>query len=133
MGSFIKDENFLNDNIFLFEKRLGSQYSIFFDGKTPTFVTYYHINNINSIADSGFLNVENILGPESPIRFQKIESFPLYGIESIKPDLVDEDEGLNSNFDGEAIALPNTIKPLPNDFFTINYLDNTFLFMEDSL
>jgi hypothetical protein len=129
MGSFIQDEKFLNDNIFLYEDRIGSQYSIFFDNKNPTFVTYYHINNINSITDTGLLNVENIIGPDSPIRFQKINNFPLYGIENIKPELGEEEEGLTTSFDGEAIVLPNTIKPLPHDFFTINYLDDTFVFM----
>lgn len=129
MGNLIPDQSFLNDNIFLYEKRLGSQYTIFFDNKTPTFTTYYHINNINSITDSGFLNVENILGSESPIRFQKIENFPIYGIESIKPDLVDDDEGLTSSFDSDAIILPNTIKPVPNDYFIINYLGDNHVFM----
>lgn len=129
MGGFIRDEDFLNDNIFLYEKRLESQYTIFFDDKAPTFTTYYHINNINSIADTGFLNVENILGSESPLRFQKVESFPIYGIDSIKMELTDEDVGLQTAFDGEGIILPNTIKPLPHDFFTITYLGKRFIFM----
>lgn len=129
MGNLITDKNFLNDNIFLFEKRLGSQYTIFFDNKTPTFTTYYHINNVNSITDSGWFNVERIIGSQSPIRFQKIENFPIYGIESIKPDLGDEDMGLQASFDGDAIILPNTIKPLPNDLFTISYLGTRFVFM----
>lgn len=129
MGNLISDKNFLNDNIFLYEKRLESQYTIFFDNKSPTFTTYYHINNINSITDSGFYNIERVIGSESPIRFQKIENFPLYGIESIKPDLADDEEGLTASFDGDAIILPNTIKPLPNDLFTISYLGNKYLFM----
>lgn len=128
MGYIINDKDFINDNIFKFEKRLESQYTIFLD-KNPTFVTYYHINNVNSIADSGLLNVEEILGKESPIQFQKINDFPIYGIDQIKLDLSDEDEGLNSSFEGEGIILPNTIKPLPNDYFIISYLDESYIFM----
>lgn len=132
MGYIINEKNFINDNIFKYEKRLESQYSIFLD-RSPTFVTYYHINNINSITDLGLLNIEGILGYDSPLRFQKISDFPVYGIESIKLDLADEEEGLNTSFEGDAVILPNTIKPLPNDFFSISYLDKTYLFMVTSV
>lgn len=128
MGYIINDKDFINDNIFKFEKRLESQYTIFLD-KNPTFVTYYHINNANSIADSGLLNVEEILGPQSPIEFQKINDFPIYGIDQIQIDLAEEDEGLNGSYSGEGIILPNTIKPLPNDYFLISYLDQSYAFM----
>lgn len=129
MGSFISDKRFVNENIFLHEKRLESQYTIFFDNKTPTFVTYYHINNINSITDTGLLNVEKVIGTNSPIRFQEIADFPIYGIEQIKLDLNDNEEGLNSSYESDGIILPNTIKPLPNDLFTISYLGKGFIFM----
>lgn len=132
MGYIINEKSFINENIFKYEKRLESQYSIFLD-RSPTFVTYYHINNINSITDRGLLNIEGLLGPDSPLRFQKIEDFPIYGIESIKLDLAEEDEGLNTSFESDAVILPNTIKPLPNDFFTISYLDKTYLFMVTSV
>jgi len=128
LGFIINDKNFINDNIFKYEKRLESQYSVFTD-RNPTFVTYYHINNINSITDTGLLNVDRIIGNESPLKYQKIEDFPIYGIEQIKIDLSDEDEGLNGSFEGDGIILPNTIKPLPNDFFIISYLDSSYLFM----
>ena len=129
MGKFIEDKKFINENIFLYENRLESQYTIFFDGKTPTFTTYYHINNINSITDSGLMNVEKVIGPQSPIRFQKIDDFPIYTSEPIKLDLSDNDEGLNTSFESDGIILPNTIKPLPNDLFTISYLGKSYIFM----
>ena len=132
MGYLINDKNFINDNIFKYEKRLESQYTIFTE-KSPTFVTYYHISNINSITDSGLLNVEKILGKDSPLRFQEIHDFPIYGIENIKIDINEEEEGLNGSFEGEGIILPNTIKPLPNDFFIISYLDKTYIFMVTSI
>lgn len=128
MGFILNDKNFINDNIFKFEKRLESQYTVFTE-KNPTFVTYYHINNINSITDTGLLNVDRILGNESPLKYQKIEDFPIYGIDQIKLDLSDDDEGLQGSYEGDGIILPNTIKPLPNDFFTISYLDSSYLFM----
>lgn len=128
MGFLIDEKQFINDNIIQFEDRLNSQYSRFLD-KNPTFVTYYHINNIESITDTGLNNIEQIIGPNSPLKFQKISDFPVYGVESILLDLVEDDEGLTSSYDGELIILPNTIKPLPGDFFTIDYLGRQFLFM----
>lgn len=132
MGKLLNDKEFINSNIFKYEQRLESQYTIFLD-KTPTFVTYYHINNLNSIVDSGFYNIEKVLGEDSPIRFQQINDFPIYGIESIKLDLNDEEEGITGNYEGEGIILPNTIKPVPNDVFIISYLDQDILFMVTSV
>lgn len=132
MGKILDAKQFMNDNIFNYEQRLESQYTIFLD-KNPTFVTYYHICNATSITDTGFLNVERVIGDNSPVQFQRIEDFPIYGIESIKLDLSDEDQGLTSSFEGEGIILPNTIQPYPNDCFTISYLDRNYLFMISSV
>jgi len=128
LGYLIDDKTFINENIFKYEERMNSQYSRFLD-KNPTFVTYYNIDNINSITDSGFINIEDLLGENSPLKFKKINDFPVYGLESIMLELSEEEEGLTTNFDSELIILPNTLKPLPNDFFTISYLDKNYLFM----
>lgn len=128
MGFLVDEKRFLNDNIFKYEERMNSQYSRFLD-KNPTFVTYYHISNIESMTDNGFQNVERILGPDSPIRFQEIKDFPVYGLDPILLNLNDEEQGLDTSYEADLIILPNTIKPLPNDCFTINHLSNTYLFM----
>lgn len=128
MGRLLNEKNFINNNIFDFEQRLDSQYSVFLEGN-PTYVNYYHINNIESITDSGWMNVEKILGENSPLKFQEIKDLPLYGIENIQLDLADEEEGLTNSYEGTATILPNTVKPLPNDLFTISYLGKKFLFM----
>jgi len=128
MGFLVNEKQFINDNIFKYEERMNSQYSQFLD-KAPTYVSYYHISNIESITDTGLLNVEQILGPNSPLKYKQINDFPIYGVEQVLLDLNDEEEGLNTSFEGEAIILPNTVKPLPNDFFTISYMDSNYLFM----
>ena len=129
MAGFIFDEQkFVNDNVFAFENKLNSQYSRFLD-KSPTYVTYYNISKTESTVDLGFSNIEAILGPNSPLKFKEIKDFPVYGLESVQFDLDDDDEGLNISFDSELIILPNTVKPLPNDFFIVNHLGKEFLFM----
>lgn len=128
MGYLIDENQFINDNIIQFEGRMESQYSRFLD-KNPTFVTYFHINNIESITDTGFNAIEQVIGINSPLKFQKINNFPVYGLEPILLELSDEEEGLTTTYDGELIILPNTIKPLPNDFFNINHLGKSYIFM----
>ncbi len=122
------EQKFLNDNAFLYEERMSSQYARFLD-KTPTYVTYYKINSKESTADTGFQSVERILGKQSPIKFNQINDFPIYNIDQIVLDLNQEEQGLDSNFEGEGIILPNTVKPTPNDIFTINHLSNEYIFV----
>lgn len=129
MASFLIDEkSFINDNIFLHETRMGSQYSRFLD-KTPTFVRYFNINGVESTVDIGFQNIERYLGPNSPLRFNEVKDLPIYGIDQIVLDLQEEENGLDTSYNGEGIILPNTIKPYPADFFTISYLDKNYLFI----
>lgn len=128
MGFLVDEKKLVNDNIFLHEERINSQYMRFLDS-TPTYVTYYHINNIESTVDNGFQNVERVIGENSPIRFNEIKNFPVYGIEQIVLGLNLEEHGLDTSYEGEGIILPNTIKPLPNDLFIISYLNQDYIFM----
>ena len=127
MAYLIEDKQFINDNVFKFEERAESQYTRFLD-KNPTFVTYYNISETTT-NDSGLFNVEQVLGNNSPLRFKKVSDFPIYGIESILLSLNEEDQGLDSSFESDATILPNTIVPLPNDLFTISYMNKNYLFM----
>lgn len=128
MGFIMDEKSFLNNQAFKFEDRLNSQYTKFLD-KPPTYVTYFHINNISSTTDNGFGNVQELIGDESPLRFREIKDFPIYGIDNLILELNDEEEGLQTGLDGEGVILPNTIKPLPGDYFTISYLKEKFLFV----
>ena len=127
MAYLLNEQSMLENNAFEFENRLNSQVTRFLD-KNPTFVTYYHVNVNESTVDEGFRDIEAILSHRSPLRFQKILNFPLYGIEAIVLNLSDNEQGLDTNFEGEAIILPNTIKPLQNDFFIINNIKGSFIF-----
>lgn len=128
MGFLINETKMINDNAFLFEDRLNSQYARFLD-KAPVFVTYYGINNIESTVDNGLKNVERSLGDNSPIRFKQVNDFPIYGLDAIIPTLSLEDQGLDGSYDADGVILPNTIIPQVNDFFTIKHIGHDFLFM----
>lgn len=127
MAILIDEKKLVNDNVFRYENRLNSSIARFID-KSPTFVTYYHVNYLETTLDGGYRDIEEILGKRSPLKFQKITDFPLYGIEAIVLNISDNDQGLDTDFQGEAVILPNTIKPLQNDFFMINSVKGSFIF-----
>lgn len=127
MGFKFDEKALINNNIFKYEDKLNTQYTRFLD-KTPTYVTYYNICTAETTVDLGFSNVEKILGNNSPIRYNEVKNFPIYGMEAIQLMIDDGDEGLNTSYDSELIILPDTIKPYPNDFFIIEHKGNQFLF-----
>jgi hypothetical protein len=127
MAIFVNEKKMVESNIFQYEEKLKSPMARFLD-TTPTFVTYYHINADETTTDAGYKDVASIVGFRSPIKFKKIENFPMYGIEQIVLQLQDQDQGLDTEYSNDAIILPNTIKPLENDFFMIPYLHDVYLF-----
>lgn len=127
MPIFINEQKMVDENVFRFEDRIKSATSRFID-TTPTFTQYFHINVDESTTDEGFVDVAAIIGRNSPIRYNKIENFPLYGIEQIVLQLQDTEEGLDSGYEGEAVILPGTVKPVQNDFFIIPILQDDYLF-----
>ena len=127
MAIILNEQKFVEDNIFKYEDRLNTQVSRFLD-KSPVFVLYFHINVNDSTVDGGLKDVEELIGKRSPLRFQKIDNFPIYGIEGIMLTLEEGEEGLNSGYQGEAVILPNTIKPVPNDYFMIKHLQESYIF-----
>lgn len=118
MAFKINEKKMVNDSTFQFEDRLKSP-TIRFGETTPVFTTYYHINSTFTTTDEGFQDIASFLGNQSPLRFDKIEEFPLYDLEQVVLQLSDSESGLDSNFESEAKIMPGTIRPYPNDIFII--------------
>lgn len=127
MAFFVDEQKMIEDNIFKFEDRLNSQVIRFLD-KSPFFVTYFHLNVNETTVNEGYRDIEAIIGDKSPLRFQKIENFPMYGLEQVVLNIQDSEQGLDTEYSGDAVILPNTIKPLQNDFFMINHVRGSFIF-----
>lgn len=119
MAYFVNERKAVNDNVFEYESRLKSPVARFLD-TTPSFTTYYHLNPDHITTDEGFQDVSSLIGFRSPLRYNKIVQFPLYGLEQMMLQIQDTDFGLDSTYEGEAVVMSSTIKPLPNDFFTIS-------------
>lgn len=110
----------------------NNPYYLFID-KKPTSVTYWNINDKHSTLDQGDKEVYHQTGENTPLRYNKINNFQIYGIERIMVDIQRGEYGPESPIEGEAIILPNTIIPCPDDYFMITYLkDNTLLFRVNS-
>lgn len=127
MGIILNEQKFVDDNIFQYENRLNTQVSRFLD-KSPIFTEYFHIDANETTVDGGYKDVEELIGSRSPIKYQKIDNFPIYGLDAIMLSLNDGDEGLNGDYSGDAVILPNTVKPLQDDFFIIKHVKGPFLF-----
>ena len=127
MAFIINEQKMVEDTTFQFENRFKSPTARFID-TTPVFVTYYHVDTDNTTVDEGFMDVASVIGHRSPIRFNKIENFPLYGMDQIVLNIAEDDQGLDSTWDGDGIVLPKTIKPVPNDFFIIPTLKDYYIF-----
>jgi hypothetical protein len=127
MAFLINEQKMIDENVFKYESRLNSQVSRYLD-KSPVFTTYFHINVNETTVDDGFKDIESLIGNRSPLRFQKIENFPMYGLDAVVLAIQDSDQGLDTEYQGECVILPNTIRPLQNDFFMIQHVQQSFLF-----
>ena len=103
------------------QSRMDNPYYVF-SGKSGTPVTYYNINIKKSTLDQGTRNTYDHIGENSPLRFNKINNFQIYGIDKIQLDYNVGEFGVESPVEGEAFILPNTIIPCVDDMFLINYL-----------
>ena len=99
--------------------------------KKPVICTYYNINKDYSSLDQGSkLHMDN-MGSESPIRYNRIYDFILYGFNRIELNTQNGEFGLeNDTIEGECYILPNTILPTEGDYFEVEHIkDSTWLFM----
>jgi len=98
-----------------------ADYSRYLQG-SPNFVTYYAVDMLTSTTDVGLGNNIEQVGAESPIKYNKINNFPIFGVEDIQPAFdYDQDTGIDGSMEGQAVIAPQTIQPQPNDYFIFTY------------
>lgn len=102
--------------------RLDNPFYMFTD-KHPIPVTFYNVNDTQTTLDDATKDVNDILAPDTSLRYNKIEKVLLFGIERISTELEMGDFGLEGNeIEGECILPPNTFKPYPDSYFTIDHV-----------
>lgn len=129
MAKWINEEQHIIDkHITNYVSRI-TDFSKYLEG-TPTFVTYYSKDVAASTADITLQGVHELIGNNSPIKYNKIKHYPIYNIEELTPNLdYDEENGSSTNIEGSAIVIPNAgMKPLEDDFFIIEHDTRNILF-----
>lgn len=100
-----------------------------FNEKTASLATYYNLNTTMTTLDEATRSNYGELTANSPLRFNKIIGFYLYGISRIEPNLDINDYGLEGdNIEGECIIIPNTVVPYPGDRFILDQLGDNYIF-----
>lgn len=129
-GQFINTQykNTIDSLVEGLKNKLNNPYYLFTD-KKACIVDYYNRNITKSTLDEGTANVQAILGTNSPTKYNLIKDAYLYGIERITVNWSNDDYGLESDpIEGDAIVLPNTFTPYPDDYFIIKHSDKDILF-----
>lgn len=110
------------------ESKLKNPFYKFAD-KKPIECIYFKQNKEMSTLDEATSTNYEYVGQVSPLRYNMINGFFLYGFDQISLDYDLTDFGLEgSEISGESIILPNTIHPLPGDFFKIVTIKEDVLF-----
>lgn len=99
-----------------------ADYSKYFEA-APNFVTYYSIDLQNSTENGGLGNVLEIVGNESPIKFNKVNNLPIFSADEVTPhENNDRIEGTSIDYvSSTAVILPGTISPQPGDLLVFSY------------
>lgn len=93
-----------------------------------TTVTYYSQHHTLSSLDEGNNKAYADRGKDSPIKFKRILDMMVYGIDRIEIQMNLSEMGVSSDdITGQIHFLPG-FEPIPNDYFTIDYLGDNFIF-----
>ena len=103
----------------IYHKNKVGQYSKYLDSN-PIFITYYSLNMVQS--RTGALGqAYDDLGPNSPLRYNKITELPVYRVQQLQPQGNYEDGNYDVEIDiSDMTILPNTVRPRPSDYFCIS-------------
>ena len=126
-NSKIQEQKAANDSLFQYEQKFHSPMARFID-KTPTFVTFFQIADEASTVDEGFNHIDYFLGKSSPLRYKRIENFPIYGLDQMVLQIEDSDQGLDRTYEGEGVIINSTIVPLQNSMFMVPALHDFYVF-----
>ena len=130
-GKFINtnQKKFVNSMVDNFVDNIMSNPIYTYNQSKPTIVTYYNIDKVKSSLDKALLVEYATMGKDSPIYYNKIIDFFIYGFQRIDINIDTGEFGEEaSEITGESLVLPNTITPCPGDYFIVPYIKEKLLF-----
>lgn len=130
MSRLIYDEKELVDSqIYKYDKFLHSRINKY-TGDARTLVTYFSIDEENTTGSLGLGTHYQVLGPDSPFRYNKIENMVLLGMSPFTPEetTASQTNVRNYSISGECTTIPGTVMPKENDMFIVNYVHMNHIF-----
>lgn len=129
MPQLIYDEHALVDGqMYKYDEMLHSRVNKY-TGQGRTLCTYYSIDERNTTDSLGLNDAYQILGVDSPFRYNKITKFPILGFSPLSPENgnASSTNVRDYNLNGDAYIIPGTVMPKENDFIIVNHLRMTHL------
>lgn len=127
MGYVVQSDEIITKTTKRMGDILDSPMTQFLQLGQPVLVTYYNGNNVESTTTNGTGAVDSLLGKDSPIRYNKVEGLPVYGmLRNFLIDLQDNDGLIDMNMEMDELTIPpNTIIPTPYDYIVYQFEDKT--------
>lgn len=97
----------------------------------PVLGRWWNMNDSLSTADSGMGTADDIIGKDSPFRYNKIDNLPVYNVMKDLQNLemsMDDNGMMDMNVEIEPVLLPNTIIPGPYDYFEYTFSNGRNVF-----
>lgn len=130
MAQLVYDENSLVDSqMYKYDKFLHSRINKY-TGAGRTLVTYFNLNDRNTTDSLGMGMHYQVIGPDSPLRYDRIENMIIIGFSPLSPQngTASTTTVRNYQLEGDGFIIPGTVMPKENDFFIVNHLNMDHLF-----
>ena len=124
------DESVLVDNqMYKYDKYLHSRINKY-TGSGRTLTRYWNINDSQTTISLGMGTSYQILGKDSPLRYDEIDNMILIGFSPLNPEEKQASTSTVRNYglSGEAFVIPGTVMPKENDFFVVKHINMNHLF-----
>lgn len=119
MGYIHQSDHMVTEQTRIMSDILESQFTHFIQGQgNPVLTTWFSIDELRSTVAPGLETVDDLLGPESGLRFYRIDGVPVLGLNrDINPEVnVGDGNIIDYNLDIEVTTIPGTIHPKPFEY-----------------
>jgi hypothetical protein len=110
-------------------EKLRKSPAVKFTDRTPIFGTFYNVDEKKSTTLSGTDDIQNDIGDDSPLRFNKIIDCVMFGLEDWSKNKEDDEyKGMRIENDNVSIIPLDSFKPIVNSFFTLELDNHVYLY-----
>jgi hypothetical protein len=97
--------------------------------KSHIYSTFYNVNMDHSTVHQGTEDIQDDIGPDSPMRYDKIENCLMFGLNDWDPTSDDVDyKGISIENENVSVIPADTFKPYEGSFFSLEIQDHSILY-----